>query len=387
MFSLAMFTACENDDTDFSDIINGGKDPEYVPKSIEFDYTSLKEPDESFDFDDDDYVENMTVFYTVEVKYDGNTATVDGDGGTIKVLVDGAHVTVNSTARNVEYILSGSSSNGSFKVYSESKLKIGLDNLTLTNPDGPAINNQCGKSMYVELTPGSVNKLADGTRYVEEPGEDMKGTIFSEGQIIFNGAGRLDIEANCKNGIASDDYIVFRPGNVINVKSNVSNGVKANDGVDIRGGVLNIDIAADAGKGINSEFDVTISGGRTTVITAGGPFIEYNDTSSCAGIKCDSTFTMTAGTVNLKSTGEGGKGINCDENISVTGGELNIVTTGKKDKASPKGIKADGTIAFSGGKIYSYSKSADAIDAAEGFTFTEGYTFLNNKKNLFEITY
>lgn len=56
MFSLAMFTACENDDTDFSDIINGGKDPEYVPKSIEFDYTSLKEPDESFDFDDDDYV-------------------------------------------------------------------------------------------------------------------------------------------------------------------------------------------------------------------------------------------------------------------------------------------------------------------------------------------
>ena len=96
---------------------------------------------------------------------------------------------------------------------------------------------------------------------------------------------------------------------------------------------------------------------------------------------------MTAGTVNLKSTGEGGKGINCDENISVTGGELNIVTTGKKDKASPKGIKADGTIVFSGGKIYSYSKSADAIDAAEGFTFTEGYTFLNNKKNLFEITY
>lgn len=96
---------------------------------------------------------------------------------------------------------------------------------------------------------------------------------------------------------------------------------------------------------------------------------------------------MTAGTLNRKSTGEGGKGINRDGNISVTGGELNTVTSGTKGKASPKGIKADGAIAFSGGRIYSYSKYAAAIDAAGGFSFAGGYASLKNDKELFEMIY
>lgn len=96
---------------------------------------------------------------------------------------------------------------------------------------------------------------------------------------------------------------------------------------------------------------------------------------------------MTAGTLNRKSTGEGGKGINRDGNISVTGGELNTVTSGTKGKASPKVVKADGDIAFSGGRIYSYSKYAAAIDAAGGFSFAGGYASLKNDKELFEMIY
>lgn len=96
---------------------------------------------------------------------------------------------------------------------------------------------------------------------------------------------------------------------------------------------------------------------------------------------------MTAETLNRKSTGEGGKGINRDGDISVTDGELNTVTSGTKGKASPKGIKADGAIAFSGGRIYSYSKYAAAIDAVGGFSFAGGYASLKNDKELFEIVY
>lgn len=90
---------------------------------------------------------------------------------------------------------------------------------------------------------------------------------------------------------------------------------------------------------------------------------------------------MKAGTLNLKSTGEGGKNINRDGNISVMGGELNTVTIGTKENASPKGVKADGEIAFSGGRIYSYSKYAAAIDAAGGFSFAGGYASLKMIKN------
>lgn len=96
---------------------------------------------------------------------------------------------------------------------------------------------------------------------------------------------------------------------------------------------------------------------------------------------------MKAGTLNRKSTGEGGKDINRDGNISVMGGELNTVTSRTKENASPKGVKADGDIAFSGGRIYSYSKYAAAIDAAGSFSFAGGYASLKNDKELFEMIY
>lgn len=72
MLSLVVFTACEDDYTDFRGIINDGEKPGYVPNGIEFDYTSLGEPAEAVAYDDDDYVENMTVSDTVEVRFDGN---------------------------------------------------------------------------------------------------------------------------------------------------------------------------------------------------------------------------------------------------------------------------------------------------------------------------
>ena len=99
------------------------------------------------------------------------------------------------------------------------------------------------------------------------------------------------------------------------------------------GGVLNVEVTVAAAKGINSEYDVIVRGGRTTVITSGNPRVKSDDSSSCAAVKCDGSFIMTAGMLNLKSTGEGGKGINSDKDISIVSGELNVVTLGDKGVA------------------------------------------------------
>lgn len=382
---MALFTSCLSDDTDFSGIING--DGGYVPKNIDFDFTPLEEAAEAIPSDDNDYVENSSFRYHVTVVYVDDKAMLQGDVSRVKATVNGAHVTINSTVSGVEYILGGNSSDGSFKIYSENKMKVTLDGLQLVNPTGAAINNQCGKSMYVELSPGTRNRIVSGYEYADVEGEDMKGTLFSEGQIIFSGAGRLDVLAFSRGGIVSDDYIVFRPGNVINVTSKVGNGVKANDGIFIRGGVLNVDVEGDAAKGINSELDMIVSGGRTTVLTMGNATAQDDDTSSSAAIKCDSIFTVTAGTLNLKSSGDGGKGINCDKHVFIEGGEVNVVTLGKKTMSSPKGIKADGDITVSGGSVYSYSKKSDAMDAARTFSYADGWTTLTREGHLFEVAY
>ena len=386
--------ACESDDTDFSSLTSdrweddgSGSGGEVVAvKDFDIDTTPLAES-ESFSADDNDYVENSTFDYQVTISYSGTTATLTGDVERVSVSQTGAHVVITSNVKDMEYVLTGASANGSLKVYSDYKFKLTLNGVQLTNPTGAAINNQCGKSLYVVVADDTNNVLQDGASYIAAGDEDQRGTLFSEGQMIFSGKGLLSIYANAKNGIASDDYIRFRPGTNIYVNSTVNNGVKAKDGIYIAGGVLNIEVSGDGAKGLNCDMGIDVAGGRTTVITSGKSVIEANDTSSCAAVKCDSTLTITGGTLNLKSTGEGGKGINSKRDVIVKGGEINVVALGEKLNSSPKGIKADENISISGGSIYSYSAASSPIEAKGTLTVAPGYATYNPGERLWEVYY
>lgn len=347
---------------------NSGETEDIDAPEIEFDETPLDEGTESVPTSDNDYVENSSFEGTVYINYDGETATASGDTNMVALSIDGAHVTATATSK-MAYVLAGESEDGSFKVYSGNKMKVTLNGLTLTNPTGAAINDQCKKSLYIVLADETENILTDGSTYDVPDDEDMKGTIFSEGQIIFSGGGKLDVYANGKNGIASDDYIVMRPGNVINVTSTAGHGIKANDGVYVRGGVRNIGVSAEGAKGINSEGQVCIEGGRTTIITTGTAELEDREATGAAGIKSDSLFKMTDGELNIKSTGQGGKGINCDADVEIDGGIVNIVTTGKEytggDGSASKGIRAEGNIDIGGGEIYVTCSGGDNSEGIE----------------------
>ena len=266
----------------------------------------------------------------VAIAWNGVTATVSGDNYNY-VTVQGADVTVRSAAnRFLRLTLSGTSEDGSLTIYSWKKLGVVLNSLTLTNTDGPAINNQCGKAFYVVTAAGTVNTLADGPAYAERT-YDQKGTLFSEGQIYFLGTGSLTVNGAAKNAIASDDYIV------------------------INGGNINVNVTSDGGRGIKVNDGITINGGQTTITTTGDCKIEeaggVRDTTSAAGIKSDSTFVMNAGTLVITSSGDGGKGINCSGNVLFKGGTLNITTTGSNDVGKPKGVKSDTGIIVSGGSF------------------------------------
>lgn len=351
---------------------------------IAFDYSALSEsetiPTDESDPDYEDYVENNEFTKTLTVTYSDGSASVDGSVSGVDVTVSGAHVTVNSTVKKVGFVLKGSSSDGSFKLYSEKKFMLTLNGLTLTNPTGAAINIQSGKRAYVCLADGTKNYLTDGSDYVKTDGEDMKACLFSEGELLFSGNGTLNVTGNYKHGICSNDYIRIRPGVNIAVAASAGNGLKANDAVYVMGGVLNIDITGTAAKGISCDGNVTVSGGRTTIVTSGGGEEDDDDVSACAGVKSDSTFTMTGGQLLLKSTGAGGKGISADCDIVISGGELSVITTGKKYvlgnlDTSPKGIKADGDLTISGGTVKvrtSGGEGSEGIESKANMTISGG---------------
>ena len=249
------------------------------------------------------------------------------------------------------------------------------------------------------LADGTENTLTDGSSYTTVEGEDMKATLFSEGQLLFSGNGQLTVNANCKNGICSDDYIVFRPGNNIYVKATQSNCVKSNDGIWVRGGVINLETSATASKGMKTDGYVQIDGGRITAITSGGGEFdtEDNDVNGAAGIKCDSTFVMNAGELLLKSSGAGGKGISADQDITINGGTIKVITEGRKYTygsydTSPKGIKSDANVTINGGEIMVRcltGEGSEGIESKATLTISSGsvavYTYddpINAKKAL-----
>ena len=317
--------------------------------------------------DDDDQQQTMiSDTIAISITWSGSEVTLSGDSSSI-CSVSGADVTVNSnTDRFLLLTLSGTTTDGSLLVYSVKKYGIILNGVTITNQDGPAINNQCGKSLFVTLADGTSNVLTDGVSYAEQT-YSQKGVLFSEGQIYFDGTGSLTVNGKAKNGIASDDYIVVNNGTItVNVAETGSNGIKTNDGFTINGGTLGVIVNADGARGIKCDARVDILGGETTITTKGDCLIEtvdgVKDTTSAAGIKCDSLFTMTAGKLTVTSTGDGGKGINSADTIKFAGGTLVANTTGSNDEGKPKAVKGDKGIIVSGGSFTATCKKSRAID-------------------------
>ena len=362
--STSSTTSESNDDNSNStstadDVMTGvTSDGDVTSFTIALDKNALAES-VNVDTNDDDYIENTTFDKTITVTFSqSGNASVSGDESGIVSINGNDVIATNNTDQVIKYVLTGETSDGFFKLYSTKKQAIVLNSVSITNPDGAAINNQSKKRTFIVLNDGTNNYLTDGANYSDATdSEDMKGCFFSEGQLIFSGAGYLEVDANCKAGIRSDDYVRTMPKANIWVDASSGNGIRGNEAVILTGGVVNINVTGTADKGISTDGEVRIEGGRTTIFTSGG--YEYdsdeNDYSACSGIKADSVININGGELNIKSTGTGGKGLNCDDEININDGVVRIITTGKRQKdskgsVSPKGIKADGKINVSGGQ-------------------------------------
>lgn len=307
----------------------------------------------------------------------------------VEIEMAGADVIVKnkSNKSGINIILSGTSENGSFKLYSPNDCKITLNGVKITNPDGPAFNNQGNAKLYITLNEGTTNDLFDGASYATAPAnsegvaEDQKGVLFSEGELIINGAGTLNITGigSGKQGLSCDDQITVESGNV-NILSAKKDGIHSNDGITVNdgniyikasgdgmdgdtgfininggsvtiesstadvkaiacdsdmnifGGTIKLTVSGNQSKGLKSGKNIIISDGDITINTSGGVVLETSgsgyDPSYCTAIKSDSSVTISKATIKITSSGIAGKGISSDKNVNILSGNITIVTTG-----------------------------------------------------------
>ncbi len=250
--------------------------------------------------------------------------TVDG----VAVTIDGHNVTVNhGSTEGVCYVVTGTTTDGSLIVKGDASFELNLSNANITSATTTALDLESKGNAYLVVS--GTNKLTDGTT------EDHKGTLYSKGKLLISGDGSLDVYGTYKNGIHGKSNIVIDKGVNLYVNSTENNGIKAGDDMFINGGIINVEVSADGGKAINGDADITINGGRTTVIATGNGTWEVDetltyggDTKAAAGIGCDGIFYMNGGELYAKATGSGGKGVKADLEGYITGGKIRIITEG-----------------------------------------------------------
>ena len=281
-----------------------------------------------------DFIEQWDAYTSGEMKvitltWSSSSVSIDGSYDGITITTDGTDVTIVSTAKKVQYVLSGTCSDGSFKIYSDKKFVLQLDGITLNNPSGPAINIQNGKTIeedggyphkavYVLGSDGTTKTLTDGSCYsqsvtIDGIDEDQKACFFSEGQLIFSGAGTLNVTGNNRHAVRSDDYIRLRNSVKMNITANGEDGINGKDYLIVDGGTHTINVSASNGKGLKSD-TILIAGGSTNITCTG---------SSAEGIEAD-YLTINDGVIECFAKDDG---INAAYSIVINGGY--IYTCGK----------------------------------------------------------
>jgi len=317
---------------------------------------NLNEVDEMY-LDETPVTDNM-----VYVTYSGTTAQVRVAGNIaqyVNVVANGAHVAITQDATfpgddlgEITYVLSGTSTNGSFWMDGSYKMTLELDGVNLTNPDSAAINIRDGKRIAVTLVDGTTNTLTDGAN------GSQKGCFAVKGHAEFAGGGSLTITGNTSHAFWGKEYVQFKKKltGSITVNKAVGDGFNVNqyiemnggtitiggvgdDGMQLsqstddagvveedvdntgvftmNGGTLNVTTTASGAKGIKAAVDYVMTGGTVTINQTGGYTYDGTDANYCAGIKTDGNINITGGTVNITSTADGGRGLNCDGTINI----------------------------------------------------------------------
>ena len=353
----------------------------------------------------------------VLVKYNGGSADVFVAGNIanhITAQVTGARVAVMQdadVASEYTYTLQGSSASGCFYHAGAYKMTLVLNGVNLTNPDSAAINIQNSKRIAVQLADGTSNTLADGTASTK------KAAFLVKGHAEFSKGGSLTITGNKKHALACNEYMEVKKtlGNItitsavadainvvqyfqmnggnVNIISCGDDGIQVDaedtsdgtlDGhVLIQGGTLTINASADATKCIKAEGNVDITGGTLTLKHTGIASWDSSESKikEPIGISSDRNITINgdAAVLNIKMTGNGTRGMKCDSTLTATAGTIDINCSGEPwaygttDTTNVKCAKADYAFILNGATV----KCTTSKDEAEGI-HSEGTVLISD---------
>lgn len=341
-------------------------------------------------------VDSITFVHIITVTWDGAQAIVEkGNVLGVDCSVEGADVVITSTNihNELEFVLQGASTNGSLTYNGTYKCKFYLNGLSLTSQKGAALDILCGKRIDLILNEGTDNVLADA------PNGTQKAAFYCKGHLEVEGGGSLTVTGKARHGICTKEYLEIKKstgsitvngaesdgihvgqyflmkGGTVTVSGQKGDGIQTeiltldddvtpnpdkefNGQIFIRGGNINVTVAADDKKGIKSADKMTVNGGTFTIVASGKGskgisvarhlLVNEDNESTVMQIRA------TGGVYEDEETEEESRcmGIKVTQNMAVTAGKIMVSNTGSKSR----GIKVDGLYYQTSGATVSANK-------------------------------
>ena len=332
-------------------------------------------------------IDSITIVNPVTITWEGASATVDipenVEGVTAQVNGGNVVITNANTATEQEFILQGTSSDGSFTYNGEYKTKFHLNGLSLTSTTGAAIDIRCGKRIDLFLIDGTTNTLTDA------PNGTQKAAFNCQGHLEIAGGGTLNIAGNTNHGLRTKEYLFLKKSTgIINVTKAVADGIHCGEWFQMNGGAVNI--SGQGADGLQMETaensDEAMNG---SFIMNGGSINVKMTEPDTKGIRADSTVAnmyLNGGYIYVEvgTTATDAKGIACDGNMTISEESETMTVTvdvngeGYKDDDDEKirstGIKCEYTLTIDGGTVTSNANGKYARAVRAGSLIANGGT-------------
>lgn len=303
----------------------------------------------------------------------------------VHVSVNGGHVEIKNKykGRELTFLLSGSSSNGSLVYHGKKEAHFELKDLHLNSKDSTTLNFKNSKKTILKLS---------GSNTLTVDADTLDGALLrTKGSLHIKGKGSLDMNSSsvgCK-GIKVGKDMVMDGGNINIVTSGMYVEV---DTTSRMGGPMGPPPGMSEEGFANMPFPPMMHGGhprpemgdsfpprphfhgmmpgmeRDSMFRMpegdfpgphdgfAGPPGKQKYNGSSKGVRVTGTITINGGSLNIKTSAPAAEGLEAKESIAINGGDISV-------DAYDDGINAGGAIVFAGGKVRVISQRNDAVDS------------------------
>ena len=188
-----------------------------------------------------------------------------------------------------------------------------LNNATITNSTGAAINVVEADEVVIYTASGTTNTVSDGSSYSDTASGSPDAAIYSKSDLTLAGEGTLKVEGKYEEGIHTSDGLVIASGTL---EVNAANtGIKGKDYVDILDGTITVTASQDGIKATNDT-----DGNRGWVRLSGGT---VNISAGDDGFKAERVLEISGGTLNITQANEGIEA----QYINILDGTVNVTSS------------------------------------------------------------